>query len=246
MIDFTHESYLDLLAYVQALGYGVVPFRDLPPVGAGTFRQSGPYVILRHDIDFSVSKAIEMAALDRKAGVHSTFFVLLTAPYYNALSEQSLDGLQEIIAMGHEMGLHYDCTGFDRLTPAEQKHRVDRQVACLEDHLGIHVTSISQHKPTESNVRPEIPGYVDAYSRPFFKEIAYVSDSRMMFRVPDLRAFFQDHPRSQALIHPIWWHAEKKTRPEVFGYIKSQLGTSLDAMLDAEHRGIVDFLNGQE
>ncbi len=237
MIDFTHESYLELLAFIQSLDYRVVPFRDLPA--------SGPYVILRHDIDFSIDKAIEMAALDRQAAVHSTFFVLLTAPYYNALHERSLDGLQEIVAMGHEVGLHYDCTGFDRLTPVEQKQRVDRLVACLEDHLGIHVTSISQHKPTESNVKPEIPGYMDAYSRPFFKEIAYVSDSRMMFRVPDLRAFFRDHPRSQALIHPIWWHAQKKTRPEVFDYISRQLHTSLDAMLDAEHRGIVDFLHGQ-
>jgi hypothetical protein len=238
MIDFTHSSYLDLLAYVQALAYAVVPFRGLP--------RSGPYVILRHDIDFSIGKAIEMAALDRLAGVYSTFFVLLTAPYYTAMSEESLDGLQEILAMGHKMGLHYDCTGFDRLAPTEQKQRVDRLVACLEDCLGIHVASISQHKPTESNVKPEIPGYVDAYSRPLFKEIAYVSDSRMTFRVPDLQAFFRDHPRSQALIHPIWWHAEKKTRSEVFDYIKRQLATSLDVMLDAEHRGIVDFLSGQE
>jgi hypothetical protein len=237
MIDFTHQSYLDLLAYVQAMGYDVVPFRDAPA--------SGSYVILRHDIDFSIPKAIEMAGLDRQAGVHSTFFVLLTAPYYNPLSEEGLAGLRQIIGMGHEMGLHYDCTGFDRLTPDGQKERVDRLVACLEDHLGIHVTSISQHKPTESNVKPEIPGYVDAYSRPFFKDIAYVSDSRMMFRVPDLRAFFQDHPRSQALIHPIWWHARQKTRAEAFECIKSQLGTSFDAMLDAEHRGILGFLNGQ-
>ncbi len=238
MIDFTHRNYLDLLAYVQALGQRIVPFRDLP--------LSGSYVILRHDIDFSIPKAIEMADLDRQAGVRSTFFVLLTAPYYNALSEEGLRDLRQITGMGHEMGLHYDCTGFDQLAPHQQKQRVDCLVACLEDHLGIQVSSISQHKPTESNVKPEIPGYVDAYSRPFFKDIAYVSDSRMMFRVPDLRAFFRDHPRSQALIHPIWWHAQPKTRAEVFDSIRSQLGRSLDAMLYAEHRGIVDFLNGQK
>ncbi len=238
MIDFSYKSYLELLEYIRHLAYRIGPFRDFP--------ESGPYVILRHDIDFSVPKAEEMATLEYQKGIKSTFFVLLTSPYYSALWEDNVQSMRRIVAMGHEVGLHYDCTGFDRLTPKDQYRRISTFIACLEDHLSIKITAISQHKPTESGMNPGIPGYVDAYSRAFFKDIAYVSDSRMMFGVQNLYAFFRDNPRSQMLIHPIWWHSRPKTREEVFEYIKQQLLTQGRDRIDSEHRAIVEFFKAQD
>ena len=56
MTDFTHQGYLGLLKFIrEELGYAIGPLRDFP--------EEGPFVILRHDIDFSVTKAAEMARL---------------------------------------------------------------------------------------------------------------------------------------------------------------------------------------
>jgi hypothetical protein len=234
MIDFGHRTYCELLEYIKGLGRRIVPFRDIP--------QSGRYVILRHDIDFSVAKAEEMAALDHRAGVQSTFFVLLTTPYYNPLDEENLQTLRRIIGMGHEIGLHYDCSGFDALTFDQQYQRIRSLAACLERHLDIQVKVIAQHKPAAATMHPEFPGYLDPYGHALFKDIAYISDSRMLFRVKDVYAFFRENPRCQAVLHPIWWHAQPKTRAEVFEEIKTQLAQQFSRMIDDEHRVILDSL----
>jgi hypothetical protein len=233
-IDFSHRVYCDLLQYIKGLGHQIVPFRDIPC--------SGRYVILRHDIDFSVSKAQEMAALDHQAGVQSTFFVLLTTPYYNPLDEENLQILKRIISMGHEIGLHYDCSGFDALTVDAQYRRIRSLVACLESHLDIEVRAISQHKPAAATMHPEYPGYIDPYSHALFKDIGYISDSRMAFRVKDVYAFFRENPCCQALFHPIWWNAQPKTRAQIFEEMKIHLAQQFSRMIDAEHQVILDSL----
>jgi hypothetical protein len=233
-IDFSHRAYGDLLQYIKDLGHRVVPFRDIP--------SSGRYVILRHDIDFSVSKAEEMAALDHQAGVQSTFFVLLTTPYYNPLDEANLRILKSIISMGHEIGLHYDSSGFDALTFDAQYRRIRCLVACLESHLDIEVKAIAQHKPAAATMHPEYPGYIDPYCHALFREIGYISDSRMLFRVKDVFAFFRENSRCQALFHPIWWHAQPKTRAQIFEEMKIQLSQQFSHMIDGEHQVILDSL----
>lgn len=233
-IDFSHQSYRDLLTFVQGLGRPILAFRDVPAVG--------PYVILRHDIDFSIAKAAEIARLDSALGARSTFFVLLTTPYYSPLDEENLARLRSILDLGHEIGLHVDCSGFDGLSTEEQRRRVDSQVACLEAHLGVKINTIAQHKPTAARTRPEFPGYVDAYSKPFFAEIGYISDSRMMFRVRDVRGFFQQHERSQLVLHPIWWHRTPRTRAQILDELKLALAAQFAQMIDDEHQIILDFL----
>ena len=234
IIDFSHQSYLDLLTYVQGLGRPLVAFRDIPA--------SGPCVILRHDIDFSIEKAAEMASLDSSVGARSTFFALMTTPYYNALEENNLARLRVILGLGHEIGLHVDCSGFSSISADEQLERVRSQVACLEAHLGTHITSIAQHKPTAAKNHPVFPGYTDAYSKPFFTDIGYISDSRMMFRVRDVRDFIRRNERCQMVLHPIWWHAQPKTRAAVFENIKRQFDIQFSAMIDEEHRIILESL----
>jgi hypothetical protein len=233
-IDFSHRAYCELLEYIKGLGHRIVPFRDIP--------QAGRYVILRHDIDFSVAKAAEMAMLDHQAGVQSTFFVLLTTPYYNPLDEENLQTLRRIIELGHEIGLHYDCSGFDALTFDEQYRRIQSLAACLETHLGIQVKAIAQHKPAAATMHPEFPGYMDSYCHTLFRDIGYISDSRMVFRVNDVHAFFRENLRCQAVLHPIWWHAQPKTRAQIFAEIKAQLAQQFSRMIDDEHRIILDSL----
>jgi len=234
MIDFTYRTYLDLLQYIQNLGYRIVCFRDIP--------RSGAYVILRHDVDFSLTKAVEMARIDHEAGLSSTFFFLLTSPYYNALSHMGRVHMSEILALGHEVGLHYDCDGFDRLSSEQRQRRISSQVACLEETLGVQVKAIAQHKPGQSPFREEFSSYLDAYSPPYFEDIAYVSDSRMMFRVPDLRAFLRHNPRTQMVIHPIWWNAEQRTRAYIFEALSCAIHAPIRESLQTELGAMEEFL----
>jgi len=229
-IDFSHQSYLDILGFAKSLGYKVGSFRDV--------REEAEFVLLRHDVDFSLEKAVEMAELDCKAGVRSTFFVLLTAPYYNALSEESGMLIREIADMGHEIGLHIDLTGFDELSQEGQQTKIKNWAAALGSVTGCAVASVAQHKPASTGTRVQCPGFVDAYADRYFRDIGYISDSRMQFVEPDVYEFFKNHKRSQMLIHPIWWNASPSNVTDVFTKLGLQKADSIRIALEEESASI--------
>jgi hypothetical protein len=207
-MDYTYRSYLELLDHVRRCGHRICRFCDLPV--------EGRFVILRHDIDYSVIKAREMAEIEHRAGVHSTIFLLLSSPYYNLLTDANLRAVRDIIAMGHEIGFHFDTDLVADLPLPDRGPEIARQARLLGSMLGVEVTAVAQHNPSLTPVRVRVDGFVDAYDDQYFKNIAYVSDSRRLFGTPDLREFFRVHDRAQLLIHPLWWHEREKTRWESF------------------------------
>jgi peptidoglycan/xylan/chitin deacetylase (PgdA/CDA1 family) len=225
VIDFTYRSYVALLRHIRALGRAICPFREIPP--------DGSYVILRHDVDYSVVKALEMAEVEHAEGVRSTWFVLLTSPYYSLLAEDQFRALKQIAALGHEIGLHYDCDAFVEMAPAAQVDAVTRLARFLEEYAGTRITSIAQHNPSVNPLRLAVPAFLDVYGERFFKEIAYLSDSRRLWGAPDVYEFFRAHERSQLLIHPLWWHREPMSRRQSFDAIRRAIDTDVGARLDA-------------
>ena len=65
---------------------------------------SADLVALRHDVDYDIDIALEMASVEHNLGKRATYYVLHTAPYWDdpKLVEKCLK-LQD---MGHEVGLH--------------------------------------------------------------------------------------------------------------------------------------------
>jgi hypothetical protein len=236
-MEYTYGSYRALLSHIHVCGRAICPFRDVT--------SSESFVILRHDVDYSVLKAREMAEVEREMDVRSTFFVLLSSPYYNLLTADNLHATRDIAAMGHEIGLHYDTDVFRGLDHDAQCRKVVDQVQMLREAVGVPITSIAQHNPSETSVRLRVPGYIDAYSDRFFREIAYLSDSRRLFGAPDVDAFFRQHARSQLLIHPLWWHDDEKSRWESFVAIRDSVTaivdrhlTRMNASMEADERKV--------
>lgn len=224
--DFTYRSYETLLRFIHDdLGRPIVPLRDVP--------DEGPFVILRHDIDCSMAKAREMAELEHRAGARATVFVLLTSEYYNALMPENLAAVREIASMGHEIGLHYDTSALPDGTAGSKADAVVQLARFLESYAGVPITSVAQHNPSTTDERLTIPGFRDAYDRPFFKDIGYLSDSRRLFGAPDVFQFFREHERCQFLVHPLWYHEVERSRREAFDDIRRAVDTLVTTRLDA-------------
>jgi hypothetical protein len=222
-MDYTYRSYEALLDSIRACGRTICAFRDV--------RDAESFVVLRHDVDYSVVKACEMAERERRLGVRSTYFLLLTSPYYNLLAGDNLSAARDIVGMGHEVGLHYDTDVFSELDDAGQARKVVELAQFLAGSVGTEVTSIAQHNPSETSVRLRVPEYVDAYGDRFFRDIAYVSDSRRLFGTPDLDEFVRAHVRSQLLIHPLWWHDTEQSRWQSFAAIRDGIVGDVESRL---------------
>jgi hypothetical protein len=63
-----------------------------------------PLVALRHDVDYDINVAMEMAFWEKEKECRSTFFLLHTADYWN--SPQFIEKALQIQDFGHEIGLH--------------------------------------------------------------------------------------------------------------------------------------------
>ena len=148
--------------------------------------------------------------------------------------------------MGHEIGLHYDCTGFELLTTEVRRQRVSLLAEALADGVGQKVTSIAQHKPASAGVRETFPLFRDAYDPRFFPVNGYLSDSRMKFGADDVHAFFRANARSQVLIHPVWWHESAQTRDEALAAIQSGVSSYVEGMIREEAASISRYFQARE
>lgn len=73
--------------------------------------------IIRHDVDMDLQEAVKMAEIENEIGIRSTFFVLLTSEYYNLLSGKNTNSVKKILELGHEIGLHFDITAYEKDMP---------------------------------------------------------------------------------------------------------------------------------
>lgn len=66
-MKFTYESYTELLRKLQRNGYHIVNYEN--------WNEYDRSVILRHDIDYDIKKAVDLAMLEKETGgVQSNVF----------------------------------------------------------------------------------------------------------------------------------------------------------------------------
>src|SRR5689334_15023552 len=70
LTNFSRAEYSRLLDEFKSAGYRCIDF----PTAAELTRHDEPHLILRHDIDFCVNAAREMALVEAEKGMFSTYF----------------------------------------------------------------------------------------------------------------------------------------------------------------------------
>lgn len=181
-------------------------------------RQSDkPFVIWRHDVDYSPHRALALAHLEAKRGLRCIYHVLPGSRYYNPFEIEVVSVFRAIAALGHEVGLHFDLDAFgedETVTEVEIEKRVRLERDVLETVFGVPVTSMSFHNfhlNRERLVRrDEICGLHNASARRFMDNFRYISDSNGIWRFDRLRDVLEQpaFPRLHVLTHPEWWTAE--------------------------------------
>ncbi len=204
-MDFTYESYGKLLSKLCDLKYDFANYHN--------WSDKEKCVILRHDIDFDVSKARQMAEFEKSKGINSTYFVLLTSDFYNVFSKQTRDELLHIVSMGHDIGLHFDETCYSGLSGDEIKDKIICECRLLGEAVERSITTVSMHRPSEYILEADIsiPNIVNSYSSIFFKQFKYISDSRMRWREPvDQVIQSCKYNRIHILTHAFWYSNEER------------------------------------
>ena len=183
-----------------------------------TINAYGHKCILRHEVDISLKIALQMAEIESKMGVYSTYMIMQNSPLYSLRDKVSQNIIRRMINMGHQIGLHY----YDKKNEHSRSNiddlgaKINYSCKQLEDVTGLPVLSFSFHRPTSQCLKwPLILfGRYDAYSKELMTW--YISDSQGRWGVRDPIARFSnpDKPLLQLLIHPIWWGNKHKDPTE--------------------------------
>ena len=116
--SFDYGTYWTLLGRLQET-HRLVRFRDFVDRDV-----EKPFVILRHDVDYSPAAALTLAEQEASRSVTATYFLLPGSPYYNLLDPHHSGVARALAEMGHEVGLHPSYAAYDH--PGRLRAEYDR------------------------------------------------------------------------------------------------------------------------
>lgn len=204
-MDFTIDAYAELVS-AAAARYRFVRFPE-----AAT---EGEVALWRHDVDFSPQRALALAKIEAAHGVPATYFVQVSSRYYSIFEPEIAAILRQIVALGHDIGLHFDAEVCAHQHSPDYDQRIAFEARVLEEVVETGVTAFTLHNPTtlvgvslDESCRA---GLVNGTCSGLRASYSYCSDSNGLWRFRSLAEMIADPSvgRLYALTHPEWWQAE--------------------------------------
>lgn len=212
--DFSYEFYRNTLSELKKnhkfVGFESVSTND---------------VILRHDVDIALQPAVKIGKIENELGIQSTYFILIHSPFYNPFSLNSSKCINELLSLGHKIGLHYD-SSFYLENNLEPDYIIKKEIEMFSLYFKTSVNVVASHNPT-TNKKMDISfpdDIIDADSLKFKENRKYLSDSVQNWREGPFSNFI-GYENLYILIHPIWWSDDNKSRVEI---LQSLEGGDLD------------------
>ena len=204
---FNYNEYMNIIKLISSH----LPIVDFNDVNENTEK----FCVLRHDIEFSIDRAYELAKVEKKLGVSSTYTVQLRNNTYNALSEKNIDLIKRIKDLGHHIGLHQNPPLMDL---EKLKTYVSVDIQMLEYYYGFKVDRFAFHRPKKEYLKEyfQLDGKINCYDKKFFYyfdgdkpeklNVLYLADSNHEWKYGyPLDYDFSKIDKLQLLTHPYSW-----------------------------------------
>jgi hypothetical protein len=232
------QNYVDLLVKLKKAQYLFARFTD--ELGK-LIKEKVPFVLLRHDVDFSIRGAIKIAQIEQNLGVKTTYFFHLRTPLYNTLSAYAFQSIKYINEMGHDICLHYDQSfyGDGFLQNLIEELNLFQRIFPFSNTRVVSFHKVGNNAFNLDNIEMP-PGIIHTYQKVFFKDISYHSDSggRWKRGNPGYSEDFLQKRPMQILTHPMWW-TEIGTEP--FQQLTSYLDNNREQTVDFLEQTVISY-----
>lgn len=239
--NFSLKHYFDVLNPLKKT-YAIGPIGEFP-----ILKKRKKFLMLRHDVDFSLDYALEMAKAEKNKGLRSSYYILLHSFFYNPFEENNTAIIKKIIELGHEIGLHYDTTFYPK-SPKKEIEFLKKEIKSLEYITGKKIISVTQHIPSETreiHTNLKKAGLISAQDPDILKSLKYISDSGYYWREGCMCQHVSNFDRLQILTHPIWWINGQHSRKEILKKFerdeKIKLSSQIDSYKKMVHRLLVEL-----
>ena len=177
---------------------------------------------LRHDVDYSLDSAVELARTNANLGVRGTFFLLLRSNLYNLLAPRNLKQARLLVDCGQDVGLHFAALDPPPQDPRDVLRLVQQELDLFRREIPQSRPIVAWHNPTAPWLQRfadlELPQLVNVYHRTWTKDICYQSDSNLRNRPEDFATLLRRSTlrRLHLLFHPINWTIGGNDMVEIF------------------------------
>jgi len=139
--DYTSSSFREFLEVIKSDDFEIISFDDYEN---GHISMDKVNVILRHDVDISLSRTKKMAETQKELGIHSTYFFRLHAEKYTF--EEAVPIIKKLADDGFGIGLHYETLS---LAEGDRKKAIDlleRDIGVLREIAPVRVVAAHGQK----------------------------------------------------------------------------------------------------
>jgi len=211
--NYTLSNYLQLIERFKVAGYTFSPYSS-----DGYTRKS---VLLRHDIDYTLSYAETFARINAEAEVAGTFFLQLRSRLYNLLDHDVLSAVRRIIDLGQNIGFHVVVDSkFSNIE--ELRTYIAAEFALFKSIVPESMPVFAWHNPSILKsegfnfIQAEFPWLINAYGKIGGVNPPYYADSNMRYSFQELCDIAdRDHPVLQLAIAPMQWCPEQPNMRDV-------------------------------
>ena len=241
---FSFEDYKEIIRIIQATG------RHTNYAGA---LGKDKFVIMRHDVEYSVERAYELSRVEQSMDFVSTYFFQWTNNSYNVLSRRNLDMIKDMHERGQHIGLHFALNGVTDMT--EVRKRIQKEADILSEMFGFAIKEFSIHRPSKDVLRENIKldGLLNAYQDDFFTfaeqvteetpvNVKYMSDANHIWRYgyPDEKNI-TGYDKVQILTHPFAWCKEGYNNFNNYRALVQEKYEELIASIDQECKDFGEY-----
>jgi peptidoglycan/xylan/chitin deacetylase (PgdA/CDA1 family) len=181
--SFTFSDYANIFRAISERGYRATTMREY---FAGTYESTDRLLVSRVDVDVKIDRVPRLLSIYESLNIHATFFFRLHSPTYNLLTFGNIAIMRDLVAAGHEIGLHTELVDAAEFGALDGESLLRSEIDLLETVTGTEVFGTASHG--------DITGYnnldfwrthrasdfgllYEAYDEALWKNCRYVSDS---------------------------------------------------------------------
>lgn len=177
----------------------------------------GTSMFIRHDVDISLKKAVKLAEIETKNNIASTYYILFSSPFYNALDAENLERIRMIKELGHPIGLHFDLS-IKEMSDKDACDEILVQLGLLYHHIGVEKpASVTFHKPVMGKDTSEelvrLLNHEGVNCPSYDIQFKYISDSGHNWREDPVEAITLNN-LIHINTHPEWYNETAKSMEE--------------------------------
>jgi len=203
------NQYHSFLKTISNNSYEILLFNDHIDC---EFKVNKVGVLLRHDVDISLSRAKKMYEIEKEQGIKSTFFFRMHAEKYSY--EEAIPLIEQLTSDGYGIGMHYDVLSFTKGNKEKAIALFEEDLSKLREIVTTHIVCAHGHRRYKNH---EIWSELDHKSLQIWsaydlKYDLYISDAggrriidsqgKHILKIMNEAKVGQV---VQVLIHPDWW-----------------------------------------